>query len=295
MVMEGNVITQVFLPLSLGVIMFSMGLTLTVADFTRLIHQPRDFVVGGILQMISLPLVALALVYLIPVRPEIAVGFMLIAACPGGTTSTMLTHIGRGDVALAITLTTCTSLMSVITLPLIAGWSLGQFMGADAPELPLLRTVISIFIILVVPTAIGMITARYAKRFTAWAEPKTRPLAMVLFIAIVIGALVSERQNIVPYISEAGPIVLALNLATMTIAFIAATLFASGPRQRTAMTLECGLQNATLAIVVAVTMLNSVEISIPGAVYGLLMLFTGLGFALWAARNNREEETAAVV
>jgi BASS family bile acid:Na+ symporter len=134
MVMEGNVITQVFLPLSLGVIMFSMGLTLTVADFTRLIHQPRDFVVGGILQMISLPLVALALVYLIPVRPEIAVGFMLIAACPGGTTSTMLTHIGRGDVALAITLTTFTSLMSVITLPLIAGWSLGQFMGADAPE-----------------------------------------------------------------------------------------------------------------------------------------------------------------
>lgn len=286
--MDGNIVTQVFLPLSLAVIMFSMGLTLTVSDFTRLAKQPRDFIVGAILQMTSLPLIALVLVHSFSVRPEIAVGFMLIAACPGGTTSTMLTHIGRGDVALSITLTTFTSLMSVVTLPLIVSWSLDKFMGAAAPPLPLARTIISIFLILVVPTALGMLVAKFAKRFTAWAEPKTRPLAMILFLLIVIGALVAERRNIIPYTVEAGPLMIALNLATMAVAFIAASLLASGPRQRTAITLECGLQNATLAIVIAVTMLNNIAISIPGAVYGLLMLPTGLAFALWASRSQKQ-------
>jgi BASS family bile acid:Na+ symporter len=290
-----EIITQVLLPLSLAVIMLSMGLTLSVADFTRLIDQPRDFLVGALLQMGSLPLIALALVYAIPMRPEIAVGLMLIAACPGGTTSTMLTHIGRGDVALSITLTTFTSLMSIVTLPLIMGWSLDAFMGAAAPELPLLRTVASIFVILIAPTALGMAIARYAPRFSAWAEPKTRPLALILFILIVVGALAAEREKIVPYLAEAGPIVLALNLLTMLVAFVVAALFDTGPRQRTAITLECGLQNATLAIVIAITMMRSVDLSIPGAAYGLLMLFTGLAFALWAARQSKTQPAGAAV
>lgn len=288
-----EIITQVLLPLSLAVIMFSMGLTLSVADFTRLFQQPRDFLVGAILQIGSLPLIALALVHVFPVRPEIAVGMMLIAACPGGTTSTMLTHIGRGDVALSITLTTFTSLMSVITLPLIVGWSLGAFMGAAAPDLPLVRTVASIFVILIVPTALGMAIAAYAPRFAAWAEPKTRPLALILFVLIVTGALVAEREKIVPYLAEAGPIVLTLNLLTMLVAYAAASAFASGPSQRTAMTLECGLQNATLAIVISITMMRSIDLSIPAAAYGILMLFTGLGFALWAARQSRTTIAAA--
>lgn len=282
-----ELITQTLLPLSLAVIMFSMGLTLTVADFTRLVRQPRDFLVGAILQMGLLPVIALALVHIFPVRPEIAVGMMLIATCPGGTTSTMLTHIGRGDVALSITLTTFTSMMSVVTVPLIVGWSLGAFMGAAAPELPLLRTIASIFVILIAPTALGMTIAAYAPRFAAWAEPKTRPLALLLFVLIVTGALVAERNKIVPYLIEAGPIVLALNLLTMLAAYAAASVFATGPRQRTAMTLECGLHNATLAIVIAITMMGSIDLSIPGAAYGILMLFTGLAFALWSARQSR--------
>lgn len=288
-----ELITQTLLPLSLAIIMFSMGLTLTVADFTRLFQQPRDFLVGAILQMGSLPLIALVLVHVFPVRPEIAVGMMLIAACPGGTTSTMLTHIGRGDVALSITLTTFTSLMSVITLPLIVGWSLDAFMGAAAPELPLVRTITGIFVILIAPTALGMAIARYWPRFAAWAEPKTRPLALVLFVLIVTGALVAEREKIVPYLAEAGPIVLALNLLTMLIAYAAASAFATGPRQRIAMTLECGLQNATLAIVIAITMMRSIDLSIPGAAYGILMLFTGLAFALWSARRSKTAAVAA--
>jgi BASS family bile acid:Na+ symporter len=287
--MQDSILLQIFLPLSLAVIMYSMGLTLRVSDFTRLVQQPRDFIVGAILQMASLPLIAYLLVTNFDVRPEIAVGFMLIAACPGGTTSTMLTHIGRGDVALSITLTTFTSLMSVITLPLIVSWSLDRFMGAAAPVLPLEKTIFSIFLILVVPTALGMLTAKLARRFTAWAEPKTRPLAMILFIAIVAIALFSERNKVIPYLIETGPLVMALNLLTMIVAFTAAALFASGPRQRTAITLECGLQNGTLAIVIAVTMLNNIAISIPGAVYGLLMLFTGLGFALWAGRQAKAQ------
>jgi BASS family bile acid:Na+ symporter len=288
-----EVISQILLPLSLAVIMFSMGLTLTVSDFSRLFQQPRDFLVGALLQIGSLPLIVLGLLQVFPVRPEIAVGMMLIAACPGGTTSTMLTHIGRGDVALSVTLTAFTSLMSVITLPLIVGWSLEAFMGAAAPELPLLRTIASIFTILIAPTALGMAIAGFAPRFAAWAEPKTRPLALLLFVLIVAGALVVERERILPYLAEAGPIVLMLNLVTMLVAYAVASLFATGTRQRTAMTLECGLQNATLAIVIAVTMMRSVDLSIPGATYGLLMLFTGLTFALWAARQSKATLAAA--
>jgi BASS family bile acid:Na+ symporter len=218
---------------------------------------------------------------------------MLIAACPGGTTSTMLTHIARGDVALSITLTTFTSLLSVVTLPVFVGWSLDAFMGAAAPQLPLARTIAGIFLILIVPTALGMAIARYAPGFAAWAEPRTRPLALILFILIVAGALAVERDKIVPYLAEAGPIVLALNLLTMLVAYVAGSVLATGPRQRTAITLECGLQNATLAIVIAITMMRSIDLSIPGAAYGILMLFTGLAFALWTARRSKAPESAA--
>jgi BASS family bile acid:Na+ symporter len=281
-------IARIFLPIALAIIMFSMGLTLTVPDFVRLVQRPRDFLICAVLQIIALPVIALALVSFIPMRPEIAVGFMLVAACPGGTVSTMLTHIGRGDLALSISVTTFSSLVSIVTLPLIVGWSLTHFMGAAAPELPLVGTILSIFVIIVVPTALGMLVARFARAFAEWVEPRTRPLAMVFFAAVVVAAIVAKRGSFASYIAVAGPVALMLNFLVMCTAFIVASLFATGPRQRTAITLECGVQNSALAIVIAVTMLHSIEISIPGAMYGVIMLFMGFGFALWSAAQMKE-------
>ncbi len=280
-------IARMFLPVSLAVIMFSMGLTLRLPDFTRLVQRPNDFLVGAIMQIIVLPIVAFTLVSIIPARPEIAVGFMLVAACPGGVASTMLTHIGRGDLALSIAVTTFSSLVSIVTLPLIVGWSLTHFMGARAPELPLAATILSIFAILVVPTGLGMAFARYSPSFAVWVEPKTRTLAMTAFAAIVVSAIVAKRGSFAYYIAVGAPIALALNFIMMCLAFVAASWFATGPRQRTAITLECGVQNSALAIVIAVTMLHSLEISIPAAAYGVVMLFLGFGFSLWSATQMR--------
>lgn len=282
-------IARVFLPISLAVIMFSMGLTLTLPDFTRLIRQPRDFLVGAIMHVAALPVLAFLLVSIIPARPEIAVGFMLVAASPTGVASTMLTHIGRGDLALSIAITTFSSLVSIITLPIIVGWSLSHFMGVRAPELPIADTILTIFAILVGPTALGVAFARYSPSFAEWVEPRTRTFAMTFFAAIVVSAIVAKRGSFAYYIAVAAPIALALNFSVMCLAFVVATLFATGPRQRTAITLECGVQNAALAIVIAVTMLNSLEISIPAAAYGVIMLFLGFGFALWSAAQARNE------
>ena len=286
--MSTEEIARVFLPISLAIIMFSMGLTLTLPDFMRLVRRPRDFLVGAIMQIVVLPIVAFMLVSTIPMRPEIAVGFMLIAACPGGTASTMLTHIGRGDLALSITITTFSSLISIFTLPLIVGWSLTHFMGARAPELPLAATVLTIFAVLVGPTVMGMAFARYSRSFAEWAEPKTRTLAMAVFTAILVSAIVAKRGSFAYYIAVAGPVALALNFFMMCLAFGAASRFATGPRQRTAITLECGVQNSALAIVIAVTMLHSLEISIPGAIYAVIMLFMGFVFALWSSAQTKD-------
>jgi BASS family bile acid:Na+ symporter len=281
-------IARLFLPITLAIIMFSMGLTLTVPDFLRLVQRPRAVVVGVIMQIVVLPIVTFLLVSIIPMRPEIAVGFMLIAACPGGTSSTMLTHIGRGDLAVSIAISACTSLATIFTLPLIVGWSLTHFMGARAPELPLGSTIATVFAILVGPTVTGMAVAQYSRSFAEWAEPKTRTLAMVVFAVILVSAIVAKRGIFAHYIAVAGPVAFALNFIMMCLAFGAASWFATGPRERTAITLECGVQNSALAIVIAVTMLNSLEISVPAAMYAVIMLFMGFGFALRASAQTKQ-------
>jgi bile acid:Na+ symporter, BASS family len=281
-------IARVFLPISLAIIMFSMGLTLTVPDFVRLLQRPRGVMVGVIMQIVVLPIVTFLLVSIIPMRPEIAVGFMLIAACPGGTSSTMLTHIGRGDLAVSIAISACSSVATIFTLPLIVGWSLTHFMGARAPDLPLVSTIVTVFAILVGPTVTGMAVAQYSRSFAEWAEPKTRTLAMVVFALILVSAIVAKRGSFAHYIAVAGPVALALNFIMMCLAFGAASWFATGPRQRTAITLECGVQNSALAIVIAVTMLHSLEISVPAAMYAVIMLFMGFGFALWAPAQTKQ-------
>ncbi len=280
---------KVGLPIALAIIMFGMGLGLTVRDFTRVFRKPLAFVTGSILQIVVLPVVAVLLLTVFPMSGPLAVGVMVLAACPGGVTSNILTYISRGDVALSVSLTAVISLLGFVTVPLITDWALSTYMGEAAPELPIARTMIGILLITTVPVMLGMLVRRMSVDFANRAEKVFSPLSVIIFVAVVIGALVAERENIVPYISQTGVPMLVLNIVMMMIAILVARFMTLPRAQQSAISLECGLQNSTLGLAVALTILNRPDISIPVAVYGLLMLFTGFGYAMWIRSRTAED------
>ena len=283
---NGNAITQIFLPLSLAFIMFSVGLELAVEDFKRVAIQPRGFIIGAFSQVILLPVVAFALLSFWTIEPALAVGVMIIAACPGGVTSNLLTYLARGDTALSVSLTAIVSLMAVVTLPLIVGFSILYFMdAATAPALSINNTIISVFTITTVPVIIGMLVNRYAPAFARKFERIARIMASILFIVIIIGAIVTERANIVDYFKQAGPVTLSLNWIMMALALSITRVARLGDRQKTAITLECGLQNGTLAIFVAATLIGSKTMMVPGAIYSLLMFPTAIAYVFIAKKR----------
>jgi BASS family bile acid:Na+ symporter len=283
---NGNAITQIFLPLSLAFIMFSVGLELVVEDFKRVAIQPRGFIIGAFSQVILLPVVAFALLSFWTIEPALAVGVMIIAACPGGVTSNLLTYLARGDTALSVSLTAIVSLMAVVTLPLIVGFSILYFMdAATAPALSINNTIISVFTITTVPVIIGMVVNRYAPAFARKFERIARIMASILFVVIIIGAIVTERANIVDYFKQAGPVTLSLNWIMMALALSITRVSRLGDRQKTAITLECGLQNGTLAIFVAATLIGSKTMMVPGAIYSLLMFPTAIAYVFIAKKR----------
>jgi bile acid:Na+ symporter, BASS family len=278
---------QILLPLALAFIMLALGVGLTPADFRRIFAAPKAFMAGAALQFISLPLLAILIVALIPAPPVLKVGIVLLAACPGGTTSNLLTHMARGDVALSISLTALTSLLSMMTVPVVLMIALTLFMGPEAPEVGLVTTGLVIFALTVVPVGIGMGLRRIAPGFALALERRSRFLSGLVFVAVVIATVISEGEGIITSFIEAGAVSLTLNIAAMSVAFAAASLLALRMRQRIALTLECGLQNATLAIVVASTMLGDIAYAVPAAVYGLVMFATAGVFILWARRWSK--------
>ena len=288
---NGNIITQIFLPLSLAFIMFSVGLELAIEDFKRVAVQPKDFIVGAFSQLILLPLVAFALLSVWSIEPALAVGVMIIAACPGGVTSNLMTYLARGDTALSVSLTAIISLLAVVTLPLIVSYSIIHFMdAATAPTLSIKNTVIGVFAITTVPVIIGMVVNRYAPAFARRFDRIARIISSVLFVVIIIGAIAAERANVADYIKQAGPVTLSLNLIMMALALFIAKVGRLGDRQKTAITLECGLQNGTLAIFVAATLIGSKTMMVPGAIYSLLMFPTAIVYVFIVMRRRSVKE-----
>jgi BASS family bile acid:Na+ symporter len=282
-----NVITQIFLPLSLAFIMFSVGLELVIKDFKRVVIKPRGFIIGAFSQVILLPVVAFTLLSLWSIEPALAVGVMIIAACPGGITSNLMTYLARGDTALSVSLTAIISLLAVFTLPLIVSFSISHFMdAATAPALTISNTIIGIFSITTVPVVIGMMVNRYFPAFARKFEKVARFFASILFIVIIIGAIVAERANVIDYFKQAGPVTLSLNWIMMALALTIARLGRCGDQQKTAITLECGLQNGTLAIFVAVTLIGSKTMMVPGAIYSLLMFPTAIAYVFIVIRRR---------
>jgi BASS family bile acid:Na+ symporter len=284
---SGNVITQVFLPVSLAFVMFSVGLELAAKDFKRVAVQPKDFLIGALSQVVLLPLVAFLLLSIWRIDPALAVGVMIIAACPGGVTSNLMTYLARGDTALSVSLTAVISLLAIVTLPLIVGLSISHFMdAATAPDLSIGATVGGVFAITAVPVIIGMTVNHFAPAFARKFERIARIVASLLFVVIIAGAIFAERDNIVGYFLQAGPVTLALNLTMMALALAIARVAGLGARQRTAITLECGLQNGTLAVFVAATLIGSREMMVPGAIYSLLMFPTALAYLFLVMRRR---------
>lgn len=281
-----GIVTDVILPIALAFIMLSLGLGLTFSDFARVATRPKDFFAGAFSQIVLLPLVALVLVSLWPLSPELALGVMIIAAAPGGVTSNLLTSFARGDVALSISLTAVISLVSVITIPLVVVMSYQHLMGADAPgDISVAETALSVFVIVTVPVVIGIALRRFATGLAQAVEPWSRRISTVLFVLVLAGAIFQERDNIVPYFADAGLVTLVLNVVMMALAYGLATALASGKAQRVAISIECGLQNGTLAIAVAVLLFGAGPVVIPAATYSLIMFATSLLFIAFLRRS----------
>ena len=280
-------VTDVVLPLALAFIMLALGLGLTFDDFVRVVRHPRDFAVGAASQIVVLPAVAFLLASVWPMAPELALGLMIIAAAPGGVTSNLLTSFARGDVALSISLTAVISLLSVVTIPLVVVFAYGHFIGEQAmQDITVADTAISVFLIVTVPVTIGLLVRRYAERFALRVEPAARAVSAVLFVLVLAGAIIQEWNNLATYYSQAGLATLALNVLMMAIAYLLARLFATGAKQRTAIAIECGLQNGTLAIAIAVLLFGGGLATVPAATYSLTMFVTALIFVALLRRTQ---------
>ena len=274
-----NIVTDVILPLALAFIMFVLGLGLTGADFLRVIKQPRDFFVGAFSQIILLPIIAFILVKIWPIAPALAIGVIIIAAAPGGVTSNLLTSFAKGDVALSISLTAIISLLSVITIPFIVLTSIGLLGGSNiTQDISLFSMSRDMFLIVTVPVILGMLLRKFSSSVALKLEPISKKVSIILFVLVLLGAIAAERENVISYFAQAGLITLILNVVMMIVAYYVAQFLASGTKQKKCITIECGLQNGTLAIFVATSIFGGGMYVIPAATYSLIMFATSLIF-----------------
>ena len=286
--MQASLLTSLLLPLALGVIMFGLGLGLTGEDFRRVARYPRAVLAGLGLQTLLLPWVAFGLARGFGLSPELAVGLMLLAASPGGATANIYSHLARGDVALNISLTAINSLLCLLTLPLILDLSLEYFLGAGQYVPPPTRKVIEVAVIIVLPVLLGMLVRASAAGFAARAEKPLRLLSVLVLALLIAAAVGKEWQALATSFAAVGLACLLFNLVSMGVGYAAPLALRLPRRQATAIAMEIGIHNGTLAIFIALNVLGNAAMSIPAAVYSLLMFFTAALFAGWAARRNAD-------
>jgi len=274
-----NFVTDVILPLALAFIMFTLGLGLSISDFSNVFKKPKNFLIGLISQLIFLPIVGLILVIIWPLPVEIAIGVMLIAAAPGGVTSNILTFFARGDVALSVSLTAVMSLLSAVSVPIVLAISIGLIGDSSLPESIFLTGIaMSMFLIVTLPVLLGMVVRSFLNSLTLKIEKSARFISTLLFVLVLLGAILAERENVFSYFAQTGLVVLALNILMMIIAFYWSGFFGTGISQKKAIAIECGLQNGTLAIFVGTTVFGGGLYIIPAATYSLIMYLTSLIF-----------------
>ena len=273
-------------PICLAIIMFGLGLGLTVQDFTRVVKNPRDFFVGFICQVILLPIIAFTLINILSVTPEIALGVMVIAAAPGGVTSNILTKFADGDVALSVSLTAVVSLLSIFIVPLIV-FNSAEFLGIEtSKDVSMLIIALKMFYIVTIPVIFGMIVRALMTDFIVSKALIIQRLSVILFLVVFVAIWVEEWDRIVSYITRAGLIAFILNMTMIFVGYYVAKFFTSGIAQRKCISLECGLQNGTLAVFVTTQLFDDIIFMVPTAAYALIMFCTSIIFVLIVRKIN---------
>ncbi len=266
-------------PIALALIMLGLGLGLTIQDFSRVVKHPKDFILGLICQMILLPIIAFVLIKIFNTPIELALGVMIIAAAPGGVTSNILTKFANGDVALSVSLTAIISLISIISVPTIV------FMSADllevsyiSKEISMLGISLKMFFVVTIPVILGILIRKFAANFIISKTLIIQRISIILFVIVFAAIWIEEWDNIFSYLAKAGSIALTLNVLMMLVGFYVAKIFASGIPQRKCISLECGLQNGTLAVFVSTQIFNEIVYLVPTAAYALIMFVTSIIF-----------------
>ena len=285
----GDILVDVALPLILAFIMFTLGLGLRIDDFTRVFVQPKSFVTGLANQMVLLPVAGFLIASMLGMPPELAVGMMILALCPGGVTTNVLTKIGNGNTALSISLTAVVTVVSVVTLPLILTWSVGALMGADTPPVDTLALSLTMFMMTVLPVAIGMIVTALAPGFVTGAGVTLSRIAVVLFALIVLAAIATNLDVLRDNIARLGPATLILMALMMALGLLTARALGLAPRDATTIAIETGVQNSTLGIAVGAIIADQIlgpaegfsAFALPAAMYGVLMYLLAVPFVLW--------------
>ena len=285
---SSSVVTTVFLPIALGVIMLGLGMSLTTQDFKRVATVPKATIVALVCQVLLLPAICLGLVLLFDLSPTLAVGMMLLAASPGGTTANLFSHLAGGDVALYISLTAINAVLAVVTMPIVVNLALAGFMDGDDALGLQFDKMLQVFAIVLVPVAIGMLIRR---RFTAFADRMLKPLkiaAILFMVATIAVAVFQERANIGGYLQDIGLIALVFCVISLLLGYAVPRLVRIERRQSIAISLEIGIHNSTLAIAIALSpaLLNNPQMAVPAAVYGVLMFIPAGIFSYWVSRKK---------
>lgn len=293
--MNDSALISVGLPIALAIIMFGLGLSLEVADFRRVARTPRAVLVALAIQVLVLPVIAFGLVVGFDLDPLLAVGVMLLAASPGGTTANLFSHLFRGDVALNITLTAINSVLAAVTIPLVTNLAIGYF---DAEgELGLqLGKVLQVIAIVLVPVAIGMLVRRASTAFAVRADKPVRIFSIVVLVAVAVGALLGERENLADYLRDVGLVTGLLCVLSLGLGYAGARLARLDRPQAVASSMEVGIHNTTVALTIALSVLDSTEVAIPAAVYSILMyvLATAFGFLITRGADRGAPRGAGV-
>ena len=269
--MNASILTEVILPLALALIMFGMGLGLTTNDFTRLFKSPLAIVIGLIGQLVAMPLLALGLCYLLNLPTPIAIGLMILAACPGGTMSNVVSQLAKANLALSVSLTAASTAISIITTPFIIGFAMSQFAPADDATFSILTTSLGLFFITLVPVAIGIWLRHFKSDFAIKAEPFFRRFSLFFMLMMIAALVIKERDLLVSSFNNVFWACIALNIGSMVVGWLIAKCSKLNLTDSLTLSIEVGIQNASLAILIAISFLNKPEYAVTGGVYGLAM------------------------
>ena len=282
--MDSN--SALYLSIALAFIMWGMGLSLVVDDFRRVVKFPKAIFVGLLNQILLLPFVAFILLNIFNVAPEIAIGMMILAACPGGPTTNLLTHLADGDTALSITLTAINSFVTLVTIPFIVNYALIYFANeGQIVQLDIIDTIKTIFLITLIPVILGMIINHYFPSFSEKMSKPVKIISAILLTLIMLGILYGERERVPEYLKQLGIVAFIVNISTMAIGYFSSRLFRLSDKQSITIAIESGIQNGTLAIAIAIGLLGNPTYAIAPVVYSLYMFFTAGGVAWWRTRK----------